>query len=376
MTNSEMLPLEGFSVGVTADRRGHELTELLSRLGSRVIQGPSIHTVALVADDALANTTTAVIANPPDVTVVTTAIGLRSWFSAAGAWNLDDDLAAALGRSRIVARGPKSLGAVRALGLDAAWQEESERLANLVVRLGPWLGPGVRVVVQIDGGHDSAASESIRATGAEVVEVRSYRWNLPPDPRPALRLIRLACESRLDAIAFTSPPAVHNLFELAANEGLTDRLSDAVARGMPVVACVGPATAEAARHAGIAAPVFPDRGRLGLLIRTITRALGGHRHELTIDNCRLVIQGATVRIDDTTATLTDKERRLLALLLDNAGSIVSNERLLWGVWGEAGNEHILDVTLARLRRRLGPAGAAVHRVPRRGLWIEAPAMVG
>ena len=41
------------------------------------------------------------------------------------------------------------------------------------------------------------------------------------------------------------------------------------------------------------------------------------------------------------------------------------------VWGDGGNTHLLDVTLARLRGRLGPAGAAVHRVRGRGLWIEA-----
>ena len=44
--------LDGFVIGVTADRRWEEQAELLERRGARVVHGPTIRTIALVADEA------------------------------------------------------------------------------------------------------------------------------------------------------------------------------------------------------------------------------------------------------------------------------------------------------------------------------------
>ena len=42
--------LDGFAIGVTADRRWEEQAELLMRRGARVVHGPTIRTIPLVAD--------------------------------------------------------------------------------------------------------------------------------------------------------------------------------------------------------------------------------------------------------------------------------------------------------------------------------------
>jgi len=47
------LPLDGFVVGVTADRRWSEQAELLRRRGAEVVHGPSIATAYLASDDVL-----------------------------------------------------------------------------------------------------------------------------------------------------------------------------------------------------------------------------------------------------------------------------------------------------------------------------------
>jgi DNA-binding winged helix-turn-helix (wHTH) protein len=47
------------------------------------------------------------------------------------------------------------------------------------------------------------------------------------------------------------------------------------------------------------------------------------------------------------------------------------------LWPENGaSPHTVDVTVARLRRRLGPTGAAIRTVPRRGYWLDAVRGVG
>jgi len=84
--------LGGFTVGITADRRADEQAELLERRGAKVVHGPTIRTLPLADDDSLRATTLAVIERPPDVVVLTTGIGTRSWFAAAESRGLGDQL--------------------------------------------------------------------------------------------------------------------------------------------------------------------------------------------------------------------------------------------------------------------------------------------
>ncbi|WP_181790401.1 uroporphyrinogen-III synthase, partial [Streptomyces phytophilus] len=118
---AEVKPLEGFSVGVTAARRADELSTLLSRRGAIVYRAPALRIVPLHDDDELLNTTKALIGDPPDVVVATTAIGFRGWVEAAGGWGLGDALLDKLAGVELLARGPKVRGAIRAAGLTESW---------------------------------------------------------------------------------------------------------------------------------------------------------------------------------------------------------------------------------------------------------------
>jgi DNA-binding response OmpR family regulator len=62
-----------------------------------------------------------------------------------------------------------------------------------------------------------------------------------------------------------------------------------------------------------------------------------------------------VTVDGATVELTSKEFDLLACFLDNAGIVLSRERLLDLVWGMAypGGTRTVDVHVAQLRRKLG-----------------------
>ena len=82
--------------------------------------------VPLPDDDELREHTEALIATPPDIVIATTGIGFRGWIAAADGWGLADELTAALGKARVVSRGPKATGALRAAGLPEEWSPESE----------------------------------------------------------------------------------------------------------------------------------------------------------------------------------------------------------------------------------------------------------
>ncbi len=259
-------------VGVTAGRRTEEQATLLERAGLRVLIGPSMGTALVTEAGPLRDITEVLIAHPPDYLVADTGIGIRSWLAAAAGWGTEEQLNAALQQARIACRGPKAQGALRSANLTIWWRAPGEQLAEVRDRL---LGEDLaqkRVAVQLHGEDEPAFIGALQAAGAEVIEVPVYRWTAPDDRRPALDLVRRTCEGELDAVTFTSAPAVHGLFALARAAELGGALLDACNGGV-LVACVGPVCSAAATEEGVVDPRWPEHWRLGSMVRLVVDEL-------------------------------------------------------------------------------------------------------
>lgn len=365
--------LEGYTIGVTADRRWEEQAAMLERRGARVVHGPSIRTLPLTEEPALAAATRRLLARPPEVAVLTTGIGVRGWFAAAAAAGIEDDLRRALQRATVIARGPKAAGAAIAAGLEVAWRAPSERSTEIAERLSAHGIRDQRVAVQCDGAAEPLLGDLLRAAGAEVLDVHPYRWVRPGDDQPARRLVAAACAGALDALTFTSSPAVANLLHIAGRQ--RPDLLAACNSGMQVV-CVGPVCQETAVRAGIAAPAAPAVGRLGAMVRVVEGVLAGRRRTLRLAGAEVVLQGTAVAVEGTRRALRERERAVLATLVAAGGAVVGKEALRQRVWGGAADAHTVEVTVARLRTRLGVAGHGIRTVPRRGYRLEASAGAG
>ncbi len=361
--------LDGFTVGITADRRSDEQASLFERRGARVLLGQAIRTLPLGDDEGLRAATEAVIRARPEVLIANTGLGIRSWFGAAESWDLGEDLLDALRATRIYARGPKAAGAVHALGLGVLARATTERMSECVDLVLADLSAGDTIVVQRDGGPTRPPLDALERAGALVLEVPVYRWHPNDDPKPALRLAEGIIAGRVHAVTFTSSPAVTTWLDLVRLEAMEDRVLSALASGRVVVGCVGPACAEVAATAGIAegAMVVPGSSRLGPLVRAVA-------DRLTEQVCQvgdLVISGAVVCCGDRRIELSDIEARLVDALARRPGSVVPKVDLLREVWGDAASDpHLVEVAVGRLRRRLGPSGGAIVAVPRRGYVLR------
>ena len=203
------LPLAGRAIGVTADRRWEEQAKLFGGRGAEVVHGPTMTTVDLTADGALREATEALVVTPPDYLVVTTGLGLKMWLDAATGWGVGPALVAALGGARIVARGAKAASALRGAGFDVWWRAPEERMDQVVARLAQEDLAAARVAVQLFE-PDHPATAALGALAAALVEVPVYRWLLPHDHGPALALVERAVAGGLDAVTFTSQPAVRH----------------------------------------------------------------------------------------------------------------------------------------------------------------------
>lgn len=268
--------LEGYTVGITADRRWQEQADLFERRGAAVVHGASIRTLLLRSDGQLRAAIDEVIGHPPDVVIANTGIGVRTWVSAADSFGLAEKLRESLAGAKIFARGPKASTALRNAGLEAAGKAKTERLSEAVDMAIEALEPGrMRVAVQVDGSGKSPDLDRLRDAGADVVLVPVYQWTLPEDVEPALQLARETIAGRIDAVTFTAAPAVNNWLAIAEADGLDEKLLAALNNGGVVVGCVGPVCGDAARKAGIDDGVIvePAAARIAPLVRAVADAL-------------------------------------------------------------------------------------------------------
>ncbi|MFF9000234.1 uroporphyrinogen-III synthase [Streptomyces achromogenes] len=356
-------PLAGFTVGVTAARRAEELGALLQRRGATVLHAPALRIVPLADDSELLAATKEIIDRVPDVVVATTAIGFRGWVEAADGWGLGEQLVGRLRGARLLARGPKVKGAIRAAGLTEEWSPSSESLAEVLDRLLEEGVDGSRVAVQLHGEPLPGFVESLRAAGAEVLPVPVYRWMPPEDTGPLDRLLDTAVGRGLDALTFTSAPAAASLLSRAEERGLLDELLAALAHDV-LPACVGPVTALPLQAHGVDT-VQPERFRLGPLVQLLCQELPSRARALPVAGHRVEIRGHAVLVDGDLKPVPPAGMSLLRALSRRPGWVVPRADLLKALPGAGRDEHAVETAMARLRTALG-APKLIQTVVKRG----------
>ncbi|MGW6294606.1 uroporphyrinogen-III synthase [Streptomyces sp. NPDC055058] len=366
-------PLAGFTVGVTAARRADELGALLERRGAVVLHAPALRIVPLSDDSELLAATKDLIGRAPDIAIATTAIGFRGWMSAADGWGLGEDLLATLRGARILARGPKVKGAVRAAGLTEEWSPSSESMAEVLERLLAEGVDGLRVAIQLHGEPLPGFVESLRAGGAEVVGVPVYRWLPPEDLGPVDRLLDAAVARTLDAVTFTSAPAAASLLARAEERGRLDDLLAALGRDV-LPACVGPVTALPLQARGIGT-VHPERFRLGPLVQLLCRDLPARARSLPVAGHRLEIRGHAAVVDGELRPVPPAGMSLLRALARRPGWVVARGDLLRALPGAGRDEHAVETAMARLRAALG-APQLIQTVVKRGYRLALDPQAG
>ncbi|MDH6126696.1 uroporphyrinogen-III synthase [Kitasatospora sp. GP82] len=344
-------PLAGFTIGVTAARSSDELTTLLQHRGAAVLRAPALRIVPLGGDTELLAATRALLAAPPDLAVATTGIGFRGWTEAAEGWGLGDELAACLGKAALLARGPEAEAAIRAAGLREQWSARSESSVELLERLLDQGVDGRRIAVQLHGAPQRDFVDSLRAAGADIVEVPVYRWLPPVDSAPLDRLLNAAFTGALDAVTFTSAPAALGLLDRAARRGRTAELLHALRRDVLPV-CAGPVTAAPLEDLDVPT-VRPERTRLGAMVQTLTAELPLRARRLAVAGHRLELRGQAALVDGRLRHVPPTGMALLRALARRPGWVVPRAELLRALPGSGGDEHAVETAMARLRAALG-----------------------
>jgi uroporphyrinogen-III synthase len=366
---ADPLPLAGYTVAVTAARRREELGALLDRRGARVVYAPAIRIVPLADDAELVAATRAVLAAPVDLVVATTGVGFRGWLEAAAVWDLP--LVEHLKPARVLARGPKARGAIRAGGLVDAWSPASESSAEVLSHLlsgaeGPL--EGRRIAVQLHGDPLEDLVAALRASGADVLTVPVYRWVPPEDVSPVRRLVEATVAGGIDAITFTSAPAAASLLSVADELGRREDLIAAL-RGRVMAVAVGPVTAGPLDAVGVPSRQ-PERARLGALAREVVARLPERDPVLQVGEHMLQVRGFAAVVDGRLVELPPVPMTVLTELACRAGHVVSPAELVASLPG-GGDGHAVEMAVTRLRAALG--APLIETVPERGYRLAVRA---
>ncbi|MGA9873440.1 MAG: uroporphyrinogen-III synthase [Rhodococcus sp. (in: high G+C Gram-positive bacteria)] len=361
-------PLAGFTVGITASRRADEFATLLERRGASVMHAPAIRIIPLADDAELERATDAIIADPPEITVATTGIGFRGWMEAAEGWGSAEELGRALASSRLMARGPKAKGAIRAADLREEWSPASESSAEVLERLLDEGVEGKRIAVQLHGATTEWEPvpdfcEVLRHAGAEVVPVPVYRWTAPDDSGPMDRMIEAVVVGDLDAISFTSAPAVASLLMRADENGLLEPVLHAL-RTTVVPVCVGPVTAAPLEQLNVKT-TQPARARLGALARHIVEELPRRARPMNAGGYAVSVRSRCVVVDGCVRPVSPAGMALIKTLARSPGRVVTRDDLLAALPGGGDDTHAVETAMTRLRSALG-APKIVQTVVKRG----------
>jgi uroporphyrinogen-III synthase len=361
---AELLPLQGFTIGVTAARRHEELAGLLKRRGAQVVGAPAIHLVPLADDTELLATTQACLEADIDVVVATTGIGFRGWMEVAAGWGLGERLYRKLADAEIVTRGPKATGAIRAAGLTETWSPASESMSGVLDHL---LGrdlSGRRVVVQLHGEPLLDIADALTAAGADVLTIPVYRWVVHDDVAAIERLVEGVIAGQVDALTFTSAPAVLALLQVAQRIGRHDQFVRSL-RAEVVAACVGPVCSAPLERLDVAC-VIPERARLGNLVREVVEQVPARRsRRLVVAGHDLEIRGQLALIDGTAVTLPPAPMAVLRALARQPGHVCSRAELAPLLPGTDVTPHAVEMAVTRLRALLGTR-CLVQTVVKRG----------
>lgn len=248
----------GLTVGLFETRRQRELTAMFTGRGARVVTCPLVFPESQGVEEPVRTFIEQAIEGKLAAAIFYTGIGIEAIFDAARQFGKYEALQGALGRITLVARGPKSKGALKRHNLTPAFLAEPPTTEGLVRRVEALEVGGKRVAVALAGDQPSPAlAEAIERRGGEVYQFAVYHYRLPEDLSEIGAFIQKALAGEIGWLVFTTPPQVSILMDAAEKLGFRGRLVEATG-GTLAVAAVGSVTASALARQGVRVSVRPS----------------------------------------------------------------------------------------------------------------------
>jgi len=259
-------------VAILESRLGQQMIDLVAKRGGVPIHAPALAEIPDVDSAFVARLMDDIQKRPITLAIFQTGVGTRALFAATDALGTTDKLLEILAATTVAVRGPKPTGALRARNVRIDVSARDPFTTHEVLEaIEPIPIAGARVVVQRYGVTNVELEDALKARGAEVIEIPTYRWAVPDDTRPLTDLMEALARREVDAVAFTNAAQVHNLFAVAEPLGRADALRADL--GRTLIASIGPVASSALRDFGLTASIEASPPKLGALMNALDEAL-------------------------------------------------------------------------------------------------------
>lgn len=261
---------DGRRVLTLESRRSPELALLVMNYGGTPIVAPALREVPIESNYEALMFAEELIRRRFGTVILMTGVGVRSLIKVVEPVYGRDAFVGALAETRIVARGPKPVAALREIGLTPwatapspnTWRE---LLATVDARIDEAPLDRVRVAIQEYGLSNPDLVQALEARGADVVTVPIYRWSMPTDLAPLRSAVQAIVRNEIEVVILTAGIQLVHLLRLAAEMGIEADVREGLER--LVVASIGPMTSEELRRRGLRIDLESSHSKMGFLVK-------------------------------------------------------------------------------------------------------------
>lgn len=257
----------GLTVAAFESRMAAEITRLIERHGGKPLVAPALREIPLEDNSAALQFGELLLSEGLDVLVLLTGAGTTTLFQILHSRHANDTIKSALKETALIARGPKPVAALKALGFQPTLTvPEPNTWVDVVSTLDAYRPlTGLRVAVQEYGLPNRDLLQALKQRGATVVSVPVYRWALPEDTAPLKQAIRQILAGQVQVMLVTNAAQIDHVMLVVEQEGKTEEFKT-ICRKL-VIASIGPTASERIRSHGLSVDFEPSHGKMGILVK-------------------------------------------------------------------------------------------------------------
>ena len=264
MSNTDF---SGLRVAAFESRMAEDMTRLIERYGGQAFVAPSMEEVPLEDNHEVLAFGEDLLAGRVDLLLLLTGVGTKTMVDVLQTRYGSKPVVDALGRTIMVARGPKPRAALREFGLSPTIEVPEPNTWRDILTTLDREKPvnGLRLAVQEYGVANPELLEGLRQRGADVTRLPVYRWTLPRDMAPLQRVLDAIIDGHIDVVLITNAVQVDHAMQVLSKPLRQDAFRTALAR--VVVASVGPTASERLRSYDFPIDFEPSHPKMGTLVK-------------------------------------------------------------------------------------------------------------
>ena len=264
MSNTDF---SGLRVAAFESRMAEDMTRLIERYGGQAFVAPSMEEVPLEDNHEVLAFGEDLLAGRVDLLLLLTGVGTKTMVDVLQTRYGSKPVVDALGRTIMVARGPKPRAALREFGLSPTIEVPEPNTWRDILTTLDREKPvnGLRLAVQEYGVANPELLEGLRQRGADVTRLPVYRWMLPRDVAPLQRVLEAIIDGHIDVVLITNAVQVDHAMQVLSKPLRQDAFRTALAR--VVVASVGPTASERLRSYDFPIDFEPSHPKMGTLVK-------------------------------------------------------------------------------------------------------------